>query len=152
MGFPTANISVRDRILPCPGVYASIARSAGGRNPAITYFGSSPTFKDGKVQLETHLFGHQGDLYGRLLHVEFYKKIRSAVGGNIKYFISDASDLKDLEDDNFDIVVSNLAFMDIENIYNTIKECSRVLKTNGKIIFSLVIPIFGISERSKDND
>ena len=71
---------------------------------------------------------------------------------DIKYFISDASNLKDLEDDNFDIVVSNLAFMDIENIYNTIKECSRVLKTNGKIIFSLVNPIFGISERSKDND
>jgi len=47
---------------------------------------------------------------------------------DIKYFVSDASDLKDLKKHNFDIVVSNMAFMDIKHIDKTIKECSRVLK------------------------
>ncbi|MBR7036850.1 class I SAM-dependent methyltransferase [bacterium] len=60
----------------------------------------------------------------------------------IKYFVSDAANLKDLKDNEFDIVVSNMAFMDIENIKGTIEECSRVLKNKGFIIFSLINPIF----------
>lgn len=71
---------------------------------------------------------------------------------NIKYFVSNAADLKVLENNKFDIIVSNMAFMDIENIEKTIKECSKVLKNNGYIVFSLVNPIFGISERKKDDN
>lgn len=70
----------------------------------------------------------------------------------IKYFVSDAANLKDLDDNDFDIVVSNMAFMDIENISKTTQECSRVLKDNGFIVFSLVNPIFWISERTKDDN
>lgn len=67
----------------------------------------------------------------------------------IKYFISDAANLKNLKNNEFDIVVSNMAFMDIENIKETIAECSRVLKDNWFIVFSLINPIFWISERTK---
>ena len=70
----------------------------------------------------------------------------------IKYFVSNAADLKVLENNKFDIIVSNMAFMDIENIEKTIEECSRVLKNNGYIVFSLVNPIFGISERTEDDN
>jgi ubiquinone/menaquinone biosynthesis C-methylase UbiE len=47
-----------------------------------------------------------------------------------------------LKNNEFDIVVSNMAFMDIEDIKGTIEECSRVLKNNGFIVFSLINPIF----------
>ena len=57
-----------------------------------------------------------------------------------------------MKDNEFDIVVSNMAFMDIENIKGTIEECSRVLKNNGFIVFSLINPIFWISERTKDDN
>jgi ubiquinone/menaquinone biosynthesis C-methylase UbiE len=70
----------------------------------------------------------------------------------IKYFVSDAANLKDLKDNSFDMMVSNMAFMDIENIDKTLKECSRVLKKNGYLVFSLSNPIFGISDRSKDDN
>ena len=70
----------------------------------------------------------------------------------IKYFVSDAANLKDLKNNEFDIVVSNMAFMDIEDIKETIAECSRVLKNNGFIVFSLINPIFWISERTKDDN
>ena len=71
---------------------------------------------------------------------------------DIEYFVSDAAKLKNLEDNSFDVVISNLAFMDIDNVDKTVKECSRILKKNGKIVFSLVNPIFGMGERSEDAD
>ena len=70
----------------------------------------------------------------------------------IKYFVSDAANLKDLNDNEFDIVVSNMAFMDIENIKGTIEECSRVLKNNGFIVFSLINPIFFFFFWTKDDN
>lgn len=73
-------------------------------------------------------------------------------GLKIKYFVSDAANLKDLQDNKFDIAISNMALMDIKNVDKTIKECSRVLKKNGHIIFSIVNPIFSIFERSKDDN
>jgi ubiquinone/menaquinone biosynthesis C-methylase UbiE len=48
----------------------------------------------------------------------------------ITYFVSDAAKLKDLKSNTFDRIISNMAFMDIKDINNTIKECSRVLKKN----------------------
>jgi|GEM_PF-4238798 len=48
----------------------------------------------------------------------------------ITYIVSDAAKLKDIKSDSFDGIVSNMAFMDIKNIADTIKECSRVLKKN----------------------
>lgn len=70
----------------------------------------------------------------------------------IKYYVCDAANLKDLKNNEFDIVVANMAFMDIKNIKKTIQECSRVLENDGFIVFSLVNPIFWISERTKDDD
>jgi 2-polyprenyl-3-methyl-5-hydroxy-6-metoxy-1,4-benzoquinol methylase len=70
---------------------------------------------------------------------------------SIKYFISNAADLNAFKNNNFDIIVSNMAFMDIEDIEKTLEECSRILKSNGYIVFSLTNPIFGISERTKDD-
>lgn len=71
---------------------------------------------------------------------------------SITYFISDAAKLKDFKSGTFDRVVSNMAFMDIKDIINTIKECSRVLKKDWFLIFSMTNPLFAEFERKKSKN
>lgn len=70
----------------------------------------------------------------------------------ITYFISDAAKLKDIKSGIFDRIVSNMAFMDIKDITNTIKECSRVLKKDWFLVFSMVNPLFAEFERKKSKN
>jgi len=45
--------------------------------PAVASLGVRPTVDDsGRVLLETHIFDYSGDCYGKLLRVEFLKKLR----------------------------------------------------------------------------
>ncbi|RJQ30110.1 class I SAM-dependent methyltransferase [Candidatus Parcubacteria bacterium] len=61
---------------------------------------------------------------------------------NINFFIGDIEDALPFEDNSFDIVVSNMVFMDLENPERAIKEVIRVLKKNGLFIVSILHPIF----------
>ncbi len=79
LGFPTANLKFSDRILPPSGVYATIAHTGETTSPSISYVGSSPTFGGTQIQVETHLFGHQENLYGHHLKVDFIEKIRDEI-------------------------------------------------------------------------
>jgi ubiquinone/menaquinone biosynthesis C-methylase UbiE len=60
----------------------------------------------------------------------------------IRYLISDAADLKELESEHFDVVTCFMALMDIEHYGNAISEVARVLKKNGRFIFSITHPCF----------
>lgn len=60
----------------------------------------------------------------------------------ISYHVSDAARLELLEDDSFDLVVSNMALMDIENAAGAIQEVSRVLRPKGRFVASLSHPCF----------
>lgn len=45
--------------------------------PGVASLGVRPTVEDhGRVLLETHVLDWQGDAYGRLIRVEFLKKLR----------------------------------------------------------------------------
>jgi riboflavin kinase/FMN adenylyltransferase len=74
LGFPTANI-VPDEALVCPGHGVYVARANGAC--AAVNVGVRPTFGTGRaVLVEAHLLGHQGDLYGQTLQVDFLKRLR----------------------------------------------------------------------------
>jgi ubiquinone/menaquinone biosynthesis C-methylase UbiE len=60
----------------------------------------------------------------------------------ISYHVSDAARLEVLEDGSFDLVVSNMALMDIENAAGAIQEVSRVLRPKGRFVASLSHPCF----------
>lgn len=60
----------------------------------------------------------------------------------ISYYVSDADDLKKLSSDRFDIVTCFMTLMDIECYEGAIGEVARVLKKNGKFIFSITHPCF----------
>lgn len=77
MGFPTANILYSQDKFPLKqGVYESCVTVDDVTYKAITNYGTRPTFDDGRLITETYLDGFDGDLYGRLLRVEFVRYLR----------------------------------------------------------------------------
>tara|TARA_B110001452_G_scaffold200193_1_gene170195 strand:+ start:207 stop:1139 length:933 start_codon:yes stop_codon:yes gene_type:complete len=78
IGFPTANIDIKDSVLACPGVYAVKAKIQKSSKyiKGIANLGYRPTFNEKKILLEVHLFNFSKNLYNKYLTVEFLKFIR----------------------------------------------------------------------------
>ena len=78
IGFPTANIDIKNYVLACPGVYAVKAKLTNSSKiiKGIANLGYRPTFNGKKILLETHLFNFSGNIYNKDLTVEFLKFIR----------------------------------------------------------------------------
>ena len=78
IGFPTCNIDIKDYVLAKPGVYAvKVLRKNNTKYlKGIANLGYRPTFNQKKILLEVHLFNFSGNLYNKLLSVEFLKFIR----------------------------------------------------------------------------
>ena len=78
IGFPTANLDIKDYVLARPGVYAVRVKTEKGRNylKGIANLGYRPTFDGKKILLEVHLFNFSGNLYNKYLSIEFLKFIR----------------------------------------------------------------------------
>lgn len=60
----------------------------------------------------------------------------------IAYHVADAARLGMLADNAFDLVVCNMALMDIENVTGSIQEIARVLEPKGRFVASLSHPCF----------
>ena len=78
IGFPTANIDIKDYVLAHPGVYAVRVKMKNNSKiiRGIANLGYRPTFNGKKILLEVHLFNFSGNLYDKDLSVEFLKFIR----------------------------------------------------------------------------
>ena len=78
IGFPTANINIKDYVLACPGVYSVQVNIVNRLKPikGIANLGYRPTFNGKKILLEVHLFNFSGNLYNKELTVKFNKFIR----------------------------------------------------------------------------
>ncbi len=79
LGFPTANLSLRERLcLPADGIYAVWVRIAGEKDahPGAASIGIRPTFGAGERRIEVYLIGFDGDLYGQDLSMEFVARLR----------------------------------------------------------------------------
>ncbi len=84
LGFPTVNLDIHREVRPPMGVYATLARVEDG--PAlksVSNVGFRPTAARSKPRglrrdllVEAHLLEGGGDLYGRLVELEFVKKLR----------------------------------------------------------------------------
>lgn len=79
IGFPTANLQVGPLLLPKDGVYAVVARVLDEAGAPLLHgvanLGDRPTFDAGH-SIEVHLFGFDGDLYGKQVRVGFAARIR----------------------------------------------------------------------------
>jgi riboflavin kinase/FMN adenylyltransferase len=76
IGFPTANLSGIDTLLPALGVYAGRAIVGDASYPAAINLGPSPTFGDAMIRVEVHLLGLAEPLYGQPLEVDFLARLR----------------------------------------------------------------------------
>ncbi len=77
LGYPTANLRTWNEMVPPHGVYATIARTADGLQPAVTNIGVRPTFDGGGAPgIETHLLRGGRDLYGAQLRLYFVQRLR----------------------------------------------------------------------------
>ena len=78
IGFPTANIDIKDYVLAKPGVYAVRVKKQNSEKfiKGIANLGYRPTFNQKKILLEVHLFNFSENLYNKYLTVNFLKFIR----------------------------------------------------------------------------
>ncbi len=76
MGIPTANLRCEDQLIPADGVYAGRCTLSGKTYPAAISIGTNPTFGENARQIESHLIGFEGDLYGKTLTVELVDWLR----------------------------------------------------------------------------
>jgi len=78
IGFPTANIDIKNYVLAKPGVYVvrALRHNSTKYIRGIANLGYRPTFNGKKILLEVHLFNFSGNLYNKYLTVEFLNFIR----------------------------------------------------------------------------
>ncbi len=78
IGFPTLNLRVAHKRPALSGIFVvQVHGLADHPLPGVASFGVRPTIEDsGRVLLETHLFDYTQQCYGKLIRVEFLKKLR----------------------------------------------------------------------------
>ena len=77
IGFPTANLRPRNRVVPKFGVYATATLINGEWRRSITNVGVRPTFEnEAEPSIESYIFDFEGNLYGDVLRVRFLHRIR----------------------------------------------------------------------------
>lgn len=76
LGVPTANLKGEDQLIPTDAVYAGRCALDGEIYPAAVSIGTMPTFGQNVRQVEAHLVGYNGDLYGRTIGVELLDWLR----------------------------------------------------------------------------
>ena len=79
IGVPTVNLTVPPHVLvPDHGVYVTrVALPDGACCPGVTNVGTRPTVSsDGTVSVETFLLDYDGDLYGRRIRLDFFRRLR----------------------------------------------------------------------------
>ena len=80
--FPTANLTVPAHVLvPAHGVYATrVTLPDGASYAAVTNVGTRPTVNNGTdLTVEACLLDYEGDLYGKVLRLEFYRHLRDEI-------------------------------------------------------------------------
>lgn len=77
LGYPTANVRLPADCGLALGIYAvTLTRADGSVHAAVASYGRRPTFDNGAVLLEVHVFDFSADLYGEEVAVTFFAFLR----------------------------------------------------------------------------
>ena len=79
LGFPTANLGLIETLLPPAGVYSGRTTIDGTSFAVALNIGPNPTFAEEQLKVEAHLIGYTGDLYERVVTIEFLNRLRGVV-------------------------------------------------------------------------
>jgi riboflavin kinase/FMN adenylyltransferase len=76
LGYPTANVSGIDTLLPGEGIYAGQAWIEDRCYATAMSLGSNPTFDESEKKVEAFLLDYHGDLYDRPIEIDFLTRLR----------------------------------------------------------------------------
>jgi riboflavin kinase / FMN adenylyltransferase len=77
LGYPTANLRFANKTPALRGIYATWVHGVTAQPwPSVSSFGTRPTVDGKEPLLEAHLFDFDGDLYGKLIEIEFVARLR----------------------------------------------------------------------------
>ncbi len=77
LGYPTANLRFARKTPALRGIYATWVHGVTAEpRPSVSSFGTRPTVGGKEPLLEAHLFDFDGDLYGKLIEIEFVARLR----------------------------------------------------------------------------
>ncbi len=77
LGFPTANLKLsREKLTPKRGVYATEVFIGNKKLFGVMNIGFNPTFGDGYLSAEVHIFDFEGDLYGHRICINLIERLR----------------------------------------------------------------------------
>ncbi|MDR2401384.1 MAG: riboflavin biosynthesis protein RibF [Deferribacteraceae bacterium] len=89
IGFPTANLSTDNELIPPPGVYGGMAKLLREEYKALIYIGIRPTLHGKELRIEANLQNFPNhNIYGEKVELEFNRRIR----GEMKF--ADLQELK----------------------------------------------------------
>jgi ubiquinone/menaquinone biosynthesis C-methylase UbiE len=74
--------------------------------------------------------------------IELARQMEKEEKLGISYYVSDAANLKEFQSDCFDMVTCFMALMDVEDYEEAIREVARIMKKEGRFIFSITHPCF----------
>lgn len=77
LGFPTANLSSVNQLLPPYGVYACRTRVDGNTFRSVMNWGNRPTIQGSSPSLEVHLIDFSGNLYGKTIEIFDFSFLRT---------------------------------------------------------------------------
>ncbi len=76
IGYPTANVSAGDKIIPADGVYSVRLTIQGNVYQGVANIGYQPTFGENKRSVEAHILNFNMELHGKSLTMEFVDRLR----------------------------------------------------------------------------
>lgn len=76
LGFPTANLTVPDKLLPKDGVYSAVARHDGRDYAALVSIGTNPQFDGKRRTIEAWLRDFHSTIYGHELSLRDLRYVR----------------------------------------------------------------------------
>ncbi|MBI1326638.1 MAG: bifunctional riboflavin kinase/FAD synthetase [Alphaproteobacteria bacterium] len=79
LGYPTANVPLRETIHPAYGIYAGLVRIEGEKEwrQAALNIGIRPMFKTAEALLEAHILDFTGDIYDKNISIRPLLRIRA---------------------------------------------------------------------------
>ncbi|MBN2224040.1 MAG: bifunctional riboflavin kinase/FAD synthetase [Deltaproteobacteria bacterium] len=79
LGYPTANIDYKGRLMPLGGVYVTWVVIDGRRYWGVANLGSNLTFGARNFTIEVHILDFDEDIYDKVIEVGFIDRIRHVV-------------------------------------------------------------------------
>jgi len=79
LGYPTANLSLTDELIPKEGVYIVLIDIGGKTYQGLTNIGYNPTFKNKTLSVETYIFNLSAHIVNQKIKVNFLSRLRDEI-------------------------------------------------------------------------